>query len=328
MAKKKSKNQKYKKNQKRKIQQTQNKNNVKSNVKKDNNIIQNKNKKVTNNQKNVKTKKTNIEKTENKNTIKKTNNKIIDKSKSTKTEKNKPIKEKQIVDKNKIIYNVALKKENKKIEEQQKIKNGLFKRLLYELKENLHIIFNAIIIVTFIVMLIGFIRIRVLSTSAITYICAIVLFLMSVAISYNKYLSGKIFTLILTLGMGFAIYNMQYTYDFIRNLNSNLYEYKTYYVVTFDNGSNKSIYSINNKKVGLLKDNCINIERMLDTKLDHVNYIEYDNINSLFDDFYNQKFRAILVNENQYKYLNNHIHKNSKKVKILYEFEANAKKQM
>ena len=126
--------------------------------------------------------------------------------------------------------------------------------------------------------------------------------------------------------MGFAIYRIQYTYDFIRNLNSTIYEYKTYYVVTFNNNQNKSIYNINNKKVGLYKDNTINIERKLNTKLDNINYIEYDDLNDMFNDFYNQNFRAVLVNENQYKYMKNMISENAREVKILYEFKANAKK--
>lgn len=125
--------------------------------------------------------------------------------------------------------------------------------------------------------------------------------------------------------MGLAIYKMQYTYDFIRNLNSSEYEYKTYYVITFDNGLNKSIYNINNKKVGLLKENCTNIERKLNTKLNKVTYLEYIDLNKLFTDFYSQQFRALIVNENQYKFLENNII-NSRKVKILYEFQANAKK--
>ena len=149
---------------------------------------------------------------------------------------------------------------------------------------------------------------------------------MLVAISYNRYFSGKLFTILLCVGMGFAIYRMQYTYDFIRNLNTNVYEYKTYYVVTFDNNQNKSIYNINNKKVGLFKENTINIERKLNTKIDNVNYLEYDNLNNMFNDFYDQKFRAVLVNENQYKYMKNYISENARTVKILYQFKANAKK--
>lgn len=299
MAKKKSKTQKYKKNQKKKVQKLQN---------------------------------TNITKKEdlNKETI---NTKKV----------NEIDKTKQLVDRKKVSYNVVLNKNNITKKDLQKLKNtnskkqnetkpnnlkkkNIIIRLFYEIAKNLHIIFNAIIITTFVILLIGLIRIQVLEKGTIIYISAIILFLMIVAISYNKYISGKVFTIILSIGMGFGIYHMQYTYDFIRNLNSNMYEYKTYYVVTFDNGSNRSIYNINNKKVGLLVDNCINIERMLNTKLDKVNYMEYKDINELFKDFYNQKFRAILVNENQYKYLKNNIEPNSRDIKILYEFQANAKK--
>lgn len=215
----------------------------------------------------------------------------------------------------------------KKTEKNKKenLKQNKFIRFLICIKNNIHILFNSIIITTFIIMIIGLIRIKMYEASTIIYISCIVLFLMTVAISYNKYISGKIFTTIIVIGMILAIYKMQYTYDFIRNLNSSEYEYKTYYVVTFDNGLNRSIYNINNKKVGLFKENCTNIERKLNTKLNKVKYLEYEDLNKLFDDFYDQEFRALIVNENQYKFLENKI-VNNRQVKILYEFEANAKK--
>jgi len=219
-----------------------------------------------------------------------------------------------------------IKEQKKKAREQEIKKKNIFIRLIYDILSNRHIFFNAILILFFIILLIGLFRIEVVSKGTILYVSLISIFLMSVAISYNKYLSGKIYTIILCLIMGFAIYRMQYTYDFIRNLNSTIYEYKTYYVVTFNNSQNKSIFNINNKKIGLLNENTINIERKLNTKLDKVNYIEYDNLNDLFVDFYDQHFRAVLVNENQYKYLKNHIDENARDVKILYEFKANAKK--
>ena len=218
-------------------------------------------------------------------------------------------------------------RKRKETEKKEKIKKkNIFIRLIYEILSNRHIFFNAVLILFFIVLLIGLTRIEVISKGTIFYVSIISIFLMAVAISYNRYLSGKLFTIILCAIMGFAIYRIQYTYDFIRNLNSTIYEYKTYYVVTFNNTQNKSIYNINNKKVGLYKENTINIERKLDTKLDNISYIEYDDLNDLFNDFYNQKFRAILVNDNQYKYMKNHINSNSRDVKILYEFKANAKK--
>lgn len=214
-------------------------------------------------------------------------------------------------------------KSNKKASKDSK--NTLINRLIYELRVNSHIIFNAILIIAFIIMIVGFFKTEALSIGKIIYISSISLFLIAVAISYNKYLSGKVFTIALCIIMFFIIYKLQYTYDFVRNLNFNAYEYKTYYVVTFDSPQNRNVYNLNNKKIGLLKDNCINIERRLNTKLDKVKYIEYDNINQLFYDFYSQEFRAILVNENQYKYLESNI-ENNRDVKILYEFKANAKK--
>lgn len=309
MAKKKSKTQKYKKNVKRKAKKIQN------SLQNTNIVEQVIEKKVLN--KEVEEPKKDISKKSNSLSPKEN---TIKKNTSSKTGAfKKKIKENT----NDEIILPKLKKNIKK--EDIKKKKNIFIRLLYELKNNSHIIFNALLIIIFIILITGILRIEVFKTGTIIYIAIIILFLMAVAISYNKYISGKIFTVLLCIGMSYAIYHMQYTYDFIRNLNTSVYEYKTYYVVAFDNIQNKSIYTINNKNVGLLKDNCINVERRLNTKLDKVTYSEYDDINTLFDDFYEQKYRAILVNENQYKYLQNNI-QNNQEVKILYEFKANARK--
>ena len=334
MAKKKSKTQKYKHNQKRKQQkiikqkevtkekQLVAKDQVKYNV-------------VLNNEKDIikkdipklkkEKKKINIYQKIQKefNYLKKQLNKVKEYLNSKIDNFKKRIKIKKKREKEPKIVLPKLKKTEKN--KKENLKQNKFIRFLICIKNNIHILFNSIIITTFIIMIIGLIRIKMYEASTIIYISCIVLFLMTVAISYNKYISGKIFTTIIVIGMILAIYKMQYTYDFIRNLNSSEYEYKTYYVVTFDNGLNRSIYNINNKKVGLFKENCTNIERKLNTKLNKVKYLEYEDLNKLFDDFYDQEFRALIVNENQYKFLENKI-VNNRQVKILYEFEANAKK--
>lgn len=242
------------------------------------------------------------------------------KKKIKKTEQ-KPLTKKEQYDINK------QRKLNFKNKEAEKTKpNNIFLRALYELKTNSHIIFNTLLVVIFVILLIGLNRTNAFTTGSIIYISCIALFLMFVAMCYTKYVSGKIFSILVAGAMCFAIYNMQYTYDFVRNLNSNEYEYKTYYVVTFNNGRNKSIYNINNKKVGLLKDNSTNIERSLNIKLDNVIYVVYEDANLLYKDFYNQETRAIIVNDNQYKYLKNNIEENSRDIKILYTFKANGRK--
>ena len=334
MAKKKSKTQKYKHNQKRKQQkiikqkevtkekQLVAKDQVKYNVvlnyekdiiKKDIPKLKKEKKKINIYQK-IQKEFNNLKKQLNK--VKEYLNSKIDNFKKRIKIKKKREKEPKIV-----LPKLKKTEKNKK----ENLKQNKFIRFLICIKNNIHILFNSIIITTFIIMIIGLIRIKMYEASTIIYISCIVLFLMTVAISYNKYISGKIFTTIIVIGMILAIYKMQYTYDFIRNLNSSEYEYKTYYVVTFDNGLNRSIYNINNKKVGLFKENCTNIERKLNTKLNKVKYLEYKDLNKLFDDFYDQEFRALIVNENQYKFLENKI-VNNRQVKILYEFEANAKK--
>ena len=242
------------------------------------------------------------------------------KKKIKKTEQ-KPLTKKEQYDINK------QRKLNFKNNETEKTKpNNIFLRALYELKTNSHIIFNTLLVVIFVILLIGLNRTNAFTTGSIIYISCIALFLMFVAMCYTKYVSGKIFSILVAGAMCLAIYNMQYTYDFVRNLNSNEYEYKTYYVVTFNNGRNKSIYNINNKKVGLLKDNSTNIERSLNIKLDNVIYVVYEDANLLYKDFYNQETRAIIVNDNQYKYLKNNIEENSRDIKILYTFKANGRK--
>ena len=334
MAKKKSKTQKSKKNQKKKVQKL-------NKVSQSKKVVNNTPKKNTN--------------TPKKNTTK------VEEKKSTKPVIPKETPKKQVVDKDKVKYNVLLtnktlkeeppkkeivkeqpkkntqkvssillkkvkQKPNKKDKKIIEKPNNTFLRLLYNVYHNTHILFNSLLIVTYIILLVGFITTNAFTTGTIIYVSCIVIFLSIVAICYNKYLSGKIFSSLIIIGMALAIYNMQYTYDFIRNLNSNEFEYKEYYVVTFNNGQNKSIYNINNKKVGLLKDNSTNIERILNTKLDSVNYIEYEDPNLLYQDFYNHTYRAIIVNDNQYKYLTNNIEQSTKKVKILYKFKANGRK--
>lgn len=243
------------------------------------------------------------------------------KTKLKRTKKEEP-KKKKYVKKDK-----KVKDKNKKDKKVEEVKpKNIFLRALYELRKNIHILFNVALIITYIILLIGLIRTNAFSKGFIIYISCIIIFLIIVAASYTKYLSGKIFSILILAAMILGIYNIQYTYDFINNLNTNKYEYKTYYVVTFNNGQNKSIYNINNKKVCLLKDNSKNIERKLNTKLDSVIYVIHEDPNKLYSDFYNTECRAIIVNENQYKYLTNNIEPNHRNIKILYEFKANGKK--
>ncbi len=238
-------------------------------------------------------------------------------------------KKKKVYSKNYVVKKTSGKKSGKIVEsnqytiERKKPKN-IFLRLLYEIWTNMNVIFDTILILTFVLFLIGIIKIDVFKQNTIIYISGLIIFLMIIAISYNKHIEGWIFTLLLCAGMGFAIYQMQYTYDFINALNTSEYEMKTYYIVTFDNPTNRSLYNVSNKKVGILKDNEVNVERYLNTLI-KTNYIEYDDVNEMFDDFYGQRLRAVIVMDNEYKYLENNI-ENNKTVKILYEFQVNGKK--
>lgn len=252
---------------------------------------------------------------------KKDNKKIVVKKDVQQPKKNKKVSKDYVIKK-------EVTKKGKEINNSYTIKakkpKNIFLRILYEIWRNLNVFFDAILILTFALFVIGLVKVDLFDKSTIYYICGLILFLMIVAISYNKHIEGWIFTLLLCGGMGFAIYRLNYTYDFINALNTEMYEPKTYYVVTFDNSTNINLYNVSNKKVGLLKDNSTNIERYLNTKI-KTNYIEYDDVNVLFDDFYEQQLRAVIVRDNEYKYLENNT-QNNKSVKILYEFQVNGKK--
>ena len=224
--------------------------------------------------------------------------------------------------------NVKKRKNESIIEQKQKKypKNKFLKALVI-MHENLYIPFDTLIILTFIILIVGMNRVQVIPTHTIRYIAYIVGFLSIVAISLNKYISGRIFTIIITAGMLGGIYYLNYTYDFINNLNTKLYEYQEYYVVSLENGRNKTINNINNKKVGLLKDNSRNVKHVLNTRLDRVTYIVYENQDKLYEEFINNYTRAIVVKENQYKYIKNNNIQSDIKVKILYKFNVNTKKR-
>ena len=225
--------------------------------------------------------------------------------------------------------NKKIQKRNKEVEEEpiKAYPKNKFLKALVIFHENLYIPFDTIIVLTYIILIVGMCRVQVIPSSTIKYIAGIVGFLSIVAISLNKYISGRIFTLLITAGMCCGIYYLNYTYDFINNLNTKLYEYQEYYVVSLDNGRNKSIYNINNKKVGIVEENSRNVKHVLNTKLDRVSYVVYKDQEKLYSDFLDNKTRAIIVKENQYKYIQNNNINPGIKVKILYKFNVNTKKQ-
>ena len=242
---------------------------------------------------------------------------------------NNSIRKRKVTDIKKYTKNSKKKKKISIEEPKAKVypKNKFLKALV-KIHENLYIPFDTIIVLTYIVLIVGMCRVQVIPSSTIKYIAFIAGFLGIVAISLNKYISGRIFTILITAGMLCGIYYLNYTYDFINNLNTKLYEYQEYYVVALENGRNKSIYNINNKKVGLLKNNSKNIRHVLNTKLDRITYITYENQDKLYEEFINNKTRAIVVKENQYKYIQNNNIQENVKVKILYKFNVNTKKNI
>ncbi len=233
------------------------------------------------------------------------------------TPKKPPVKDKK--DKIKAKKQVSAKKSKKVCTATTKEK--LFLRdFLKKIGKKKYIVFNVALVLVYIVLFLSILLVGVFSWKSILFVLALLLFLLVIAFSYTKYMSGKIFSLVLILVMSFFTYKLQYTYDFIHALNKTKYEEKTYYVVTFDTSVNRNVYVLNNKKIGLLTTNMTNVERKLNTELDNVTYVSYEDMNDLVSSFYNQEFRAIIVNENQYKFLENSNY--DREVKILYEFQA------
>ncbi len=269
-----------------------------------------------------------------------------DKEESSKEEKKRKEEEKRkLVENTQVLYNIFVSdymKQNKKLgkrkvkkiydyeqedtDEVKEVKREKSKHFIvnvfYFIKDNLFLLFNTILGLTFIFLLIGLIETHAFSRNFIIYVSCLLVFLILIAMSYNKYFSGRLLTILLCCGMGFAIYRLQYNYDFLDSLDHRNYETKTYYVVTFDNNLTKKVYSLTNKKVGILKDNQTNIKRKFNIKVDNVNYVECSDLETMANAFYGSEMRAVIVTPNQYRYLSSSENRYNRKIKILYTFEA------
>lgn len=110
----------------------------------------------------------------------------------------------------KLVLNQNLEKEVQKIEKDYS-KHNVVVRALVKTYRNLHVIFNAVIIATFLILGLAAFKVEVYETSTIIYFGSLLLFLILVAIFQNKYLSGKVFTILLVAGMIFVTSKIQYT---------------------------------------------------------------------------------------------------------------------
>ena len=76
----------------------------------------------------------------------------------------------------------------------------------------------------------------------------------------------------------------------------------------------------------MLNSNAKNEERVLNLKLDDVEYLRYDTQDEMFDDFYAGKCRAVVLTSNQIKFLSNNKENQKQNIKVLYTFKANGHK--
>lgn len=168
----------------------------------------------------------------------------------------------------------------------------------------------CILILSIILLLIGIINIKLLSQTQL--ILLIISSIITVLISIRTYLSKKVniynigvmLTIILNLIVIYNINALNNDYSYINNVISEKYQYNDYYILVKKNTKYSSLDKINNKKVGILRNNRINVESTINNKV-KINYIEYGNNQELLNSIDNNEVQAIIISKRTYQKLNN-----------------------
>ena len=111
-------------------------------------------------------------------------------------------------------------------------------------------------------------------------------------------------TIILNLIVIYNINALNNDYSYINNVISEKYQYNDYYILVKKNTKYSSLDKINNKKVGILRNNRINVESTINNKV-KINYIEYGNNQELLNSIDNNEVQAIIISKRTYQKLNN-----------------------
>lgn len=162
-----------------------------------------------------------------------------------------------------------------------------------------------LLIITSLIYILGLITINIYPTST-NYIVTILLAIattVTLVCYLNKkksiYNLGIILTFIFNTITIYNIIELNTNYEYLNNIVTNKYEYKTYDVyVQKKNTKYNEIEKLSNKKIGMLKDNSTNICLLLNKKIE-IECKYYDNLEELQNAIQNGEIQSFILSDNQ-----------------------------
>ena len=164
---------------------------------------------------------------------------------------------------------------------------------------NICILFSLVIFTIIGITSIGFLS-KVKNILLISTLVLISVILLALYLSKNqkKYNAGVFITLLLNIVLLFNIVDMNKNYNFIENIVHKNYNYLTYNLyVQKSNTTYNNIYKLENKSIGLLNTNEINVEDQINKKI-KVEYKIYDNIDELREWIQSGEIQAFIIDSN------------------------------
>ncbi len=152
---------------------------------------------------------------------------------------------------------------------------------------------------------------------ALSFIVLITIAVLSYLSKRNKvYNFGVFLTILANILFAFEIYSINNNYDYLKNVTSLKYEYKTYEVyVQKSNTTYSSIEKLNGKTIGLLKNNQNNVKEYLNN-LVKIDYKEYNSVDELCEGIKNGDIQAFIIVEDKTNQLKNNKYIN--KIRVIY----------
>ena len=180
----------------------------------------------------------------------------------------------------------------------------------------------CLLIVLTLFLIIGLINVKMLNrTQNIIIITSLIaLLVLSCKMYFSKkikyYNAGAFLTLILNIILLFEIVTINNRYEYLQNLSSREYTYKTYEVyVQKSNTTYNNLNKLEGKRIGLLRDNDKNVINYLDN-LVNINYFEYDDIESIYEGIRTGEIQAFIINSDSKDELIEN--KYSNKIRVIY----------
>lgn len=155
-------------------------------------------------------------------------------------------------------------------------------------------------------------------------ITTIIVLLTSIVISLITFLNKSIkvynvsvfFTFLLNIILIYTIYDTNQNYDFINNIITDKYRYITYNVyVQKKNTTYSNIEKLENKKIGLLKNNNENVCSIINNKT-NVECIIYNNIDEIDYALANGEIQSFAIKKDNQKYKDSEL---SKRTRVIYK---------